>query len=174
MKSSPIIIAAAAVTIDGKIARHAGHFTDWTSPEDKTFLHDLLDKSDIIVVGNNTYKIAQKQLAERSCVVFTHSVRTTARQHDNLLFCNPGRVDMRTILDPYKTVAVLGGTQTYTYFLENDLLDEIYLTIEPLVFGRGLNIFESTAAKEEKPRLLAVKKLNKEGSILLHYGIRRA
>ncbi|OGL69084.1 hypothetical protein A3H10_04740 [Candidatus Uhrbacteria bacterium RIFCSPLOWO2_12_FULL_46_10] len=171
MNTSPIIIAVAAVTIDGKIALHAGHSTDWTSSEDKDFLHGLLDKSDVIVVGNNTYKVAQKPLAKRNCVVFTHSVRTTARQHDNLLFCNPSGVDIRTILSPYKTVAVLGGTQTYTYFLENDLLNELYLTIEPLVFGRGLNIFESMTAKEVKFHLFSVKKLNRKGSILLYYRI---
>src|SRR3989344_3101313 len=106
MKNSPIIIAVAAVTIDGKIARHTEHLTTWTSPEDKEFLYGLLDKSDVIVVGNNTYKVAQKPLAKRNCIVFTHSVRPTARQHDNLLFCNPSGVDIRTILSPYKTVAV--------------------------------------------------------------------
>ena len=68
-----------------------------------------------------------------------------------------------------ETVAVLGGTQTYTYFLENDLLDELYLTIEPIIFGRGLNLFESTKDALAKFRLESTKQLNEKGSLLLHY-----
>ncbi|MDO8575841.1 MAG: dihydrofolate reductase family protein [bacterium] len=66
-------------------------------------------------------------------------------------------------------MAVLGGTQTYTYFLENDLLDEIYLTIEPVVFGRGLNLFESSKGINASFHLESTKQLNDNGSLLLHY-----
>lgn len=84
----PHIIAIAAVTIDGKIARHAGHFTDWTSPEDKTFLRSLLDKSDVVIVGNNTYKTAEGPLSKRNCIVFTRAVRDTERRSDNMFYYN--------------------------------------------------------------------------------------
>src|SRR3990167_7073968 len=123
-------IAIAAVTIVGKIALDAGHFSDWTSPEDKDFLHEMLDKSDVIVVGNNTYKTAVEPLSKRNCIVFTASVATTERKSDKLLLWNPATVGHSNVLQNVRTIAVLGGTQTYTYFLENDLLDELYITIE--------------------------------------------
>lgn len=163
------IIAVAAATIDRKIALSNCHYTDWTSAEDKKFLCMFLDKSDVIVVGNNTYKIAKKPLLKRNCIVFTRSIFGIKRCGDNLLFCNPNNANIRDILSDYKIAAVLGGAQIYTYFLENNLLDEIYLTIEPLVFGKGLNIFERIAKKALKFQLLSIKKLNKNGSILLHY-----
>jgi len=169
MISSARITAIAAVTIDGKIALKAGHFSDWTSPEDKDFLHDFLDKSDVIVVGNNTYKTAESPLSKRNCIVFTRSVQTIERQRDNLLLCNPEGVLLSDILKDYKAVALLGGTQTYTYFLENDLIDELYLTIEPIIFGRGLSLFESAGGKTVNFELASIKELNKKGSILLHY-----
>ena len=162
-------IAIAATTIDGKIALDAGHFSDWTSPEDKDFLHTMLDESDVIVVGNNTYKTAIEPLSKRNCIVFTGSVRTSERKNDNLTYCNPASSDCLPLMEKYEKVAILGGTQTYTYFLENDLLDEIYLTIEPLVFGRGLNLFESSKDIEAHFRLESTKKLNEKGSVLLHY-----
>lgn len=162
-------IAIAAVTLDGKIALDAGHFSDWTSPEDKTFMRSLLDKSDVIVVGNNTYKTAEKQLSKRNCIVFTTSVETAEHRGDNLTYCNPASSDCIASMQKYQMVAVLGGTKTYTWFLENDLLDEIYLTIEPLVFGRGLNLFESKKNINAHFRLESTKQLNEKGSTLLYY-----
>ncbi|MEK7156449.1 MAG: dihydrofolate reductase family protein [Patescibacteria group bacterium] len=162
-------IAIAAVTIDGKIALDAGHFSDWTSPEDKDFLHEMLDKSDVIVVGNNTYKTAIGPLSKRNCIVFTASVATSERKSDTLAYCNPASSDCIPLMRKYEKVAVLGGTQTYTWFLENDLLDELYLTIEPIVFGRGLNLFESTEDVLAKFHLESTKPLNEKGSVLLHY-----
>lgn len=162
-------IAIVATTIDGKIALDAGHFSDWTSPEDKDFLHKMLDELDVIVVGNNTYKTAIEPLSKRNCIVFTSSVAISERKSGRLFLVNAQTADVRKILETYKTVAILGGTQTYTYFLENNLLDEIYLTIEPLVFGRGLNLFESTKDINTHFRLESTKKLNEKGSLLLHY-----
>ncbi|HEY4526429.1 MAG TPA: dihydrofolate reductase family protein [Candidatus Paceibacterota bacterium] len=164
-------IAIAAITIDGKTALDANHFSDWTSPEDKVFMRALLDKSDVVVVGNNTYKTAVEPLSKRNCIVLTSSVAATERKNEKLLLWNPTAVPYSSVLQNTRIekVAVLGGTQTYTYFLENDLLDEIYLTIEPLVFGRGLHLFESQKNLSRRFRLESTKLLNEKGSLLLHY-----
>ncbi|OGG49206.1 hypothetical protein A3C18_02195 [Candidatus Kaiserbacteria bacterium RIFCSPHIGHO2_02_FULL_54_11b] len=162
-------VAIAATTIDGKIALDQGHFSDWTSKEDKDFLHEMLDKSDVVVVGNNTYKTAIEPLSKRNCIVFTASVATSERKNDLLIYCNPASSDCLPLMEKYERVAILGGTQTYTYFLENDLLDEIYLTIEPIVFGRGLNLFETKEPFETRFKLESTKQLNETGSLLLHY-----
>lgn len=162
-------IAIAAITIDGKIALDEKHPSDWTSKEDKDFLHEMLDRSDVIVVGNNTYKAAVEPLSKRNCIVFTTSVETSERKSDTLTYCNPSSADCIPLMEKYETIAVLGGTKTYTWFLENDLLDEIYLTIEPLVFGRGFPLFESSKDVMARFRLKSTKQLNEKGTLLLHY-----
>ncbi len=162
-------IAIAAVTIDGKIALDAHSGSSWTSLEDKEFLHQILDTSDVVVVGNNTYKAAIEPLSKRNCIVFTGSVSTNERKSDNLTYCNPASADCLPLMQQYETVAVLGGAKTYTYFLDNDLLDEIYLTIEPIIFGHGLNMFESEQNIDSHFRLESTKQLNEKGSVLLHY-----
>ena len=77
--------------------------------------------------------------------------------------------DCVPLLEKYETVAVLGGTKTYTWFLENDLLDELYITIEPIVFGRGLPLFESSEDINVQLKLESTKQLNEKGTLLLHY-----
>ena len=36
---------------------------------------------------------------------------------------------------------ILGGTNIYDYFYENDLINEIIITIEPKKFNKGLRLF---------------------------------
>jgi dihydrofolate reductase len=162
------IVAIAAITIDGKIARNQGHFTDWTSPEDKIFLRGFLNTCDAVVVGNNTYKTAEAPLSKRNCIVFTRDVETIEQVRENLLLCNPSNVPIKGVLEPYRMIALLGGTQTYSYFLQRNLIDELYLTVEPIVFGDGLSLFKcenDTLAF----RFVSVEKLNERGALLLHY-----
>ncbi len=163
----------AATSIDCKIAIHPNHFSDWTSPEDKDLLHELLDACDVVVVGNNTYKLAQKQLSKRNCVVFSRSIQGKEKKNKNLLYCNPANTEVTTILKKYQTVAVLGGTQVYTYFFDKNLLDEAYLTIEPIVFGKGLELFNSVNPKQMKCELVEAIRLNRLGSVLLHYKLNK-
>ncbi len=129
----------------------------------------MLDKCDVVVVGNNTYKTAIEPLSQRRCIVFTTSVATNEHKSDTLTYCNPASAGCIPLLEKYATLALLGGTQTYTWFLENDLLDEIYLTIEPIVFGRGLPLFETSKPLETSFRLESVRELNDKGTVLLHY-----
>ena len=166
----PNIIAIAAVTIDGKIARHPKHFPDWTSKEDKTFFQSMLDKSDVLVLGNSTFKTAEGPLSKRKCIVFTRSVQDTERSGDNVLYFNSnGPSSLQAILEPYRRVALLGGTQIYSYFLEHDLIDEMYLTIEPIVFGDGLDLFHQENMATARFKLASVRQLNEDGTVLMHY-----
>ncbi len=162
-------IAIAVMTLDGKIARHRHHFTDWSSKEDKQFLHDFLAKADVIIIGHNTHEIATKELGKYNRIVLTTSVATTERKNDTLLLCNPETVDIEESLDPYKLVGILGGMDTFTYFLKRGLIDELYLTIEPLIFGEGLDLFASSQKLDAHFSLESVKQLNEKGSVLLHY-----
>ena len=164
-------ILLVAVTIDGKIARHDNHFSDWTSPEDKQHLHKILDGCDVIVVGNKTYKTAITPLSKRKCIVFTRSVKNTKQVNKHCLYLNPKNIDIKSIIskNKYKNICILGGTSVYSFALENNMVDEIYLTIEPLVFGYGLSLFDANIKNKRKYKLISVKKLNKAGTVLLHY-----
>jgi dihydrofolate reductase len=166
----PNIAAIAAMTIDGKIARNANHFPDWTSPEDKTFFQSMLTKYDVMVMGHNTYKTAEQPLSKRNCIIFTRSVQDIERRGANLLYYNAaGPTSIESILEQYRSVAVLGGARIYSYFLERDLIDDLYLTLEPIVFGSGIDLFHHESAATKRLHLAGVKQLNPEGTVLLHY-----
>jgi dihydrofolate reductase len=166
----PIFSIVAVLSLDGRIARDSKHFTGWSSREDKEFLHSFLDNSDVVVVGRNTWVAARHRLSKRNCVVFTSKVDGVVVKGENLVFFNPRKSDFFDFVSKsgFVKVAVLGGSMVFSYFLDNGLVDNIYLTVEPLVFGSGLCLFDSKF-EIRKFNLVSFKRLNSNGSLLLHY-----
>lgn len=168
------ITCIAAVTLDGKIAQHQRHFTDWTSTEDKRALTEKLNASDVVIVGRNTFDIAHQPLSRRNCIVFTRSVDSPKRMSDRLLFCNPAETDVHALLENYSAIAVLGGTPVYSWFFKQGLVDSLLLTIEPIVFGYGLPLFDlGDQVPDIHWQLTACTRLNERGSLLLKYDTNR-
>lgn len=169
------ITCIAAITLDGKIAKHQRHFTDWTSAEDKRVLTEKLDASDVVVVGRNTFDIAREPLSRRNCIVFTRSITSRQRIRDGLTFSNPKNDDIPNLLQRYASVAVLGGTPVYSWFLERGLVDRLLLTIEPIVFGYGLPLFDlGNQVPDIHWQLTACTQLNERGSLFLQYDVTRS
>lgn len=166
----PHYFAVAAVSLDGRIARYIGEPSNWTSREDKKFLHSILDTCDVIVVGSTTYRIARKPLSKRNCIVCTRVVPRVIQKSARLAYLNLDKVDIENYIadQKYRKVCILGGSQIYSYFFERDLVDEFFLTIEPVAFGKGVGLF-CKDIKANKIRLVSVRRLNRKGALLLHY-----
>ena len=162
--------AVTAITLDGFIARYSGHKSIWTSKEDKVHLHKMEDESDALFLASKSYEIAKKFLKKRKCIVMTRKVNGVQKQHDKLTFINPQKYPLEKFVKKqgYKKICVLGGRAAYNYCLQKNLLDDIFLTIEPIVFGNGITMFDKTV-KAKKFKLVSLKRLNKKGAIMLHY-----
>ena len=163
-------IAFVATSIDGRIAESGKSGTDWTSKEDWNFFQRSLKKFDAVVVGHNTFRVAKDHIKRRNAIVLTskvHKIKTKGRA----VFFNPEKSSLKRFLQSknYKKVAILGGAKVYDFCLRNKMLDELYVTIEPYVFTAGVPMFSGVKFKKYKLLLQSTKKLNKSGTILLHY-----
>ena len=167
------ITILAAMTIDGKIARNEAHFVDWSSREDKSLFRAATKQAGVMIVGNNTFKTFPSPLPGRLHIVLTS---TTIDKVDI-----PGEVEY-TSQSPYDIVATLeargyteavlvGGALVNSLFLKAGLVDEIWLTLEPLIFGSGIDLFRSTEF-DLRARLISMEKLNEEGALHLRYALR--
>ena len=165
----PTILAIAAMGLDGKIAAHASQRANWTSKEDKALLRALLARCDLTVVGRATYDTAPAWFAKRPCLVLTRSVADPERRGQRVTFANPERTELPSLFAGTATVAILGGTQVYTYFFERDLLDELCLTIEPVAFGTGLGLFATPEPRPAPFQLVEATRLNEAGSFFFRY-----
>lgn len=170
-KNKARYIIVVAITIDGFIARYPGHKSGtWTSKEDFAHLKKMENQCDVMLLSRGTYELAKKALSKRNCVVITTEVKSIEEENENLVYINPKKSSVAQYMKKmkYKKVCILGGRGAYSYCLKHNLVDEIYLSIEPIAFGKGITIFDESVPTK-KFRLVSTKKLNKNGSLLLRY-----
>ncbi len=163
--------AVFACTIDGRITDHEGHFSRWGSAEDHLFFQDLIQNYDAVVVGRVTYEhLAHPSVFPKPLYVFTqHPEQFDVTERTTYL--NPQLVDVEAVLGDtaYQKVLIIGGARTYSYFLERQMLHEIFVTIEPMVFGQGKSAFSYEPFSIRSFTLVEMRKINDRGTVLLHY-----
>lgn len=164
MKTSLI----AAVTIDGKIGLDSDHAADWTSKEDKQFFKALTTEIGTIVMGSKTFLSIGRTLPNRRNIVMTRNPDKIDNPDVELTSEQPAELLDRLQSENVNNVAICGGAQIYDQFMREQLVDELYITVEPFVFGAGLSLFQNTL--ETKLRLLDTQQLNSD-SIVLHYEV---
>jgi len=158
----------AVLTADGLIAEGTDQLsTDWTSKEDRRFFRDRTKEAGVIVMGRNTYETIAKPLPDRLNVVYSEGeiegVEVTKKDPAELLKDLEKR--------GFKEVAIIGGTTIFTMFMEAGLVDKLYLTIEPVVFGSGMTLFNKKF-DAKKLKLVSMQKLGEE-AVLLEYDVQR-
>jgi dihydrofolate reductase len=65
---------------------------------------------------------------------------------------------------------VVGGPHIATSFLREQLIDELWLTIEPKIFGMGAN-FAIDAKLDIDTRLIQYEKVNDQGTLITKYAV---
>jgi len=165
-------ILLVAVSLDGYIANGEKEGSEWTSPEDKKFFFKELDKCDVAIMGRKTFDAIKRPLTPRNRVVFTHqkTFRHSAEYENVLAFAGSVSALLSFLKkQSWKRVAIVGGTSIYDWFLKQNLVDEVYLTIEPVLFGTGKTFTSRILPVCRKSKLVSVRKLNTKGTLLLHY-----
>lgn len=163
----------AAVTIDGKIARHEHHFVDWSSKEDKKLFMQTSKRAGVVILGNNTYETFPSPLPGRLHVVLTTNLADKQSSPGEIEFTDRSPAEIVADLEArgYTEAVLTGGAQVNALFLAANLVDEIWLTVEPYIFGVGLDLFRGVTF-DLRATLLEVRQLNEGGSVLLRYGLR--
>lgn len=168
------IILMAAVTLDGKIARNEAHFVDWSSREDKKLFYSTSKRAGVIIVGNNTFKTFPSPLPGRLHIVLTATTDDKVSVPGEIEYTNAPPEEIVAHLEArgYTEAVLTGGAQINALFLRSNLVDEIWLTVEPLVFGLGVDLFTG-AQFDLQARLIHVEKMNEGGTVHLRYGVKR-
>ena len=135
------IILVMAVTADGKIGKNSNHFPDWTSVEDKEFFAKISKKHKIVIMGDKTFFTLPAPLPDRLNVVFTQEKNPQPIKGVKWVAGDPKKVLAELEGLGFKSAILGGGAYLNSLFLEQKLIDEIIITIEPKIFGQGLSIF---------------------------------
>jgi dihydrofolate reductase len=161
----------AVSTLDGFIARPNGSI-DWASPEDHAWFTSYARKVGVMVTGRKTFEVALKRglLPLKQRVVMTHEPGKFDPQPNTIFTDKSPHEVLQLIADGgHDHVIIAGGSQIYGKFLEENLVDEVRLTIEPVAIGEGIPLF-AHAHKEHRFKLLETKSLN-DSTIQFHYQV---
>ena len=117
-------------------------------------------------MGLNTFKTMGKALPGRQNIVYAPP--GTALEGVEITQDDPKTLLAKLEQKGFKEVAICGGATIYTMFMEAGLVDKLYLTMEPVLFGNGIHLFNKELDK--KLELQSMQKLN-EQSVLLEYNV---
>lgn len=171
--SRPRVIALAAITADGKIARAPGDPANWTSREDKRMFVAATKKAGAVIVGRTTFETFPQPLRDRLQIVLTSTPERHQPRDDGVEYRRgePDVILAELARRGYTEVALIGGAKVYAAYLGAGLVDELWFTIEPLLFGRGVSLCGDGMDADVQLRLQDVVRLN-EQSVQLRYGVR--
>lgn len=161
-----------AMSTDGYIAKDPkSPSTVWTSKEDKKRFIDITRKAGTIVVGLNTWNtFGGRALKDRLNIIYSPEPIADLPENTETTMKSP--VELLKSLEERgkKDVAICGGSQIYTMFMKAGVVNKLYITIEPVIFGSGIRLF----AQEIDNCHLTLKSLEKTdtGTILLEYDIK--
>ena len=114
------VILIAAITADGYIARHSNDTVDW-SLDLHLFKEQTMGYP--VIMGSKTKKTLILDLKGRNEIVVNRNDKP------------------KTILNEIKAdkCFIIGGGKTFTRF--STYLTHLYITIHPLIFGKGVALF---------------------------------
>ncbi|MFH1713114.1 MAG: dihydrofolate reductase family protein [Candidatus Jacksonbacteria bacterium] len=168
-------VLIAAVTLDGKIAKSAYHNVNWTSKEDKQFFRKETRKAGAVIFGSNTYKAIGKPMPRCLNIIMTRQPQKYQSQTQKGLLefttDSPSVILDKLTKRGFKKAIIGGGSAIYSLFLQANLIEEIYLTVAPKIFGKGISLFQDVEIDEVNWRLIDVGKLG-EGEVLMKYKLK--
>ena len=170
------VTIVAVVSVNGLITSDTlGGPKVWASPEDLGQFNAMVGKSDAVIMGRKTFDTIQGGLHLRPKllrIIMTQSPDTYSRVHAEGIveFTDKKPTDILSDLRErgLKTILIAGGSSIHSLFLQQNFVTDLYLTVEPYVFGSGIPFLQAYPGVS-KLKLMSIDKINTQGSLLLHY-----
>ncbi len=136
------VILYMATSLDGMIAK-SDDDTSWISKEEWDSYSLAVWTAGNLIVGHRIYGILTKQpeFSEfkdiKLVIVAQDNFQTLASNH---LVAHSPKEALKLLKD-FKEVIVAGGGALNASFTEENLIDEIFIDIEPIILGKGILLF---------------------------------
>jgi len=161
-----------AQTVDGKIAKSINdNSLNWTSLEDKKHFGEVTKQIGTVIMGSKTYEaMGQKALKNRKLIIMTSNPKKYETKEGVEFFTGTPEELVKNLESAgVDHVVLAGGARLNNSFMKDKLVDELLITVEPLIWGNGISIFEGEQI-DAKLELIEIAKLNQD-TLLLHYSV---
>ena len=147
------VILYVAVSLDGYIARDDGSI-DWLAGEDTDPNYQIFyQQIDITLMGRKTYEQIRSFPGEfpyRKTINYVFS-REKQQSNEFVQFINDNVEEFvkRLKEEDGKDIWLIGGAQLNTTLLNVHLIDQMIVTIAPIILGKGIPLFTSQAIEQK-------------------------
>jgi dihydrofolate reductase len=171
------VILFAACSIDGFIARPDGNL-DWLdaipNPDNIDYGYtELLVNTSSIIMGRKTYidllsfGIEWPYTGIKTFVVSSNPSLKTDTPDTETLTGDIASAVKKIRSNQEKDIWLAGGGQIVTYFLDNELIDRMIISIIPIILGNGIQLFPNKP--KETNWILVESKAYSTGVAILTY-----
>lgn len=165
-------------TLDGKVTKWGEQNVRlWSSHQDQDYYKNVWSESQLIVMGSNTFNADKFDSSSSHQIIVMTSQPEKYKSLEipgQIEFTNETPVELtsRFLHKGHQQMLVVGGPHVATSFLQEQLIDEIWLTIEPKIFGVGDN-FAMETKLDINLRLIQSEKVNDQGTLITKYAVLR-
>jgi len=145
------IILYSAASIDNFIAKEDGniewlHAPEYITPGEDYGYKDFYNSVDATLMGNNTFKIINGfdmpfPYPDKENYVFSRQTQKDAINHVTIINSNIASFVRSLKEKEGKDIWLVGGGLINSYFLDHGLIDQLILTIIPVLLGKGIPLF---------------------------------
>ncbi len=158
-----------AMSIDGFIAKEDDS-TPWSELEWESYF-SVAKQFKAIILGRRTYELMKEdntfeQLGNPFTIILSRKKQKA--EENGVVVSSPEEAIKALENKGIQEALLCGGSETNAAFLNEDLIDEIIIDVEPLIFGGGIKIFSSITS-DKTLRLKKVQKIQQ--MVQLHYEV---
>jgi dihydrofolate reductase len=163
-------------SLDGKITKWGEpNVRLWSSHQDQDYYKKVWNESRLIVMGSSTFNADTFNPSPDHQIIIMTSHPDRYKSYEvpgQMEFTNETPVELSSRFGSrgQRQMLVVGGPHIATSFLKEQLIDELWLTIEPKIFGTGEN-FATDAKLDIDLRLIQSEKVNDQGTLITKYAI---
>lgn len=164
------VILFIATSIDGYIAGKNNEI-DWLFTDGDYGFESFYDSIDTTLSGFNTYKVSLtfESFPYPGKKNFIFSRQHTHSDNNPVTFIKDNPNEFVKILKKQhgKNIWLVGGSQINTLLLNDLLIDEVIISIHPIILGSGIPLFAQTKTRADYK--LVSSQHFKSGLVQLHY-----
>jgi len=148
------VLLGLGISLDGYIARPDGAVDFLFMPKDYS-MGPFFARVDTAIMGRKTYEVGLKMSGGTfsnygmKCYVCSRSQAPGARPGVTFVNESPKSLVDRLQKGPGKDIWLMGGGELARDFLKDDLVDELYIGIVPVLIGEGIPLFPAGFPQRE-------------------------
>ncbi|SFD58458.1 Dihydrofolate reductase [Chitinophaga sp. CF118] len=172
------LILGLAITLDGYIEGPNGEY-DWCFTDQDYGLNDFFERIDAIFIGRKSYEMVQQQSDNSNgeaisgmpaLTEYVFSKTLTSVKEGAVLISGDSIAEVRRIKNqPGKDIWLFGGALLYNALMKEGLVDELWMSVHPILLGNGKPLFRE---QDGRTRLrLLESKTYETGLVSIRYSI---